>query len=711
MDYLDWNDCLAGHFFSPIKEGEHIYLCLDRDSIVRLGRQRDLRVEFSDFLDAVCTGPPWASRKSTGICDFALDSIRGWRSKSPQRTYPPYFAYLALFVAAASLEGEWSTNAYYPRLRELLGEPTVGGTYPGFDDMSWLWADLEKWSNIDKGGQWGIFRHFLYGSWKHVGLPIAQTLLTEDDRRALPALFAFNAFDPQSPPREDEFLSILAKHGENVFRSRTLSLLRSAQGAGGTNARQALTTLLLAELRDWNGEVTQSIYSHLPQLRSANSDFHISEEYDSTESFVASTGTLRLGCRFDPIAETLSCHLRCKTPAEFPEDGFRFCLGSDQSSVEILGEEQGDGWSEPLTRRDNRRVLDAAEFDWSQPFVLEDDEQAWSFRCRGADVRLLIDARSEGLSGYIEVFRLAQGVPVLIMTHSSLLTKVDEWGNTACRNWKRLPHSSGVPRSWTAFCADAVCGDAPKKAPHPVLCPASSVSILLRGGIRVGSGNRFFDFALPQVDLQGNGELLLFCNDHQLARGDNGLFPLPLATSELQLEARQSPGTDKDVVARLAAYSVRDQWNWKQPQPQQWFNAAGSLSAGEDETAATIAGSAVEASELAPFHFGGVIPITDGGTVHFIGRVPGQISRGTARPQGWEPVWAIVSRKKGQSYFCALDVTNAQPVSLLPARAVKKDVKEWCEWLYTKRKDIAPPAQSDLRELWNSYVSTAQKLR
>jgi hypothetical protein len=244
------------------------------------------------------------------------------------------------------------------------------------------------------------------------------------------------------------------------------------------------------------------------------------------------------------------------------------------------------------------------------------------------------------------------------------------------------------------------------------LSPPSSVSILLRGGIRAGGGNRFFDFALPQIEVQGAGEINLFCNDNPLSRGEGGTFLLQAGgRDELRLEARRSNGTEEETVARLAIYVARSQWEWRNTKAEQWFDARGSLSSDTGDT--RVAGAAIEGQSIAPFHFGGVIPIMEGGTVHFIGRVPGQISRGTQRPQGWEPVWAIVSRQKGQAHFCALDVANAAPSISSADRSgfSRREVKEWCEWLYTRRKDIAPPAESALKTLWGDYVRLAQKLR
>lgn len=187
MDYLDWNEIIAQHFFSPDKAGQRVLLYVTRELISNLGNPEGV----DSFIRAAKLGSSWGTKQ--GICANATASARDWRSRDLE--YPPYLGYLALFVAAANLEGDFAPHAYYPRLRALLDEAPSIGQYRGFDSMCALWNDLEVWSNVDKAGEWGIFRHQLYGKWIHVGLPVAQTLLSEDDLHALPDLFAQVGFE------------------------------------------------------------------------------------------------------------------------------------------------------------------------------------------------------------------------------------------------------------------------------------------------------------------------------------------------------------------------------------------------------------------------------------------------------------------------------------------------------------------------------------
>src|SRR5689334_17273591 len=116
MQYLQWNTLLTEHFFSPDRAGRKVYLFATHDLIDQLGRSQSS--DFADFISALKTGPDWA--RAAGLCQKALQTMKDWRNRA--LPYPPYVAYLVLFVIAAGHEGDFAPNAYYPRLRSLLGE-------------------------------------------------------------------------------------------------------------------------------------------------------------------------------------------------------------------------------------------------------------------------------------------------------------------------------------------------------------------------------------------------------------------------------------------------------------------------------------------------------------------------------------------------------------------------------------------------------------
>src|SRR5262249_28018094 len=136
--------------------------------------------------------------------------------------------------------------------RELLGD-VQGSMYPGFDKMVHVWEDLEKWANEDNHGSLGLFTPTVAGGWVHVGIPLAQTLLTESERAALPSIFCASNLDPKDFPPDGEIIRILATYGAHQLRRRTLNVL-SEQSKHG-EVISVLLGIIKEELARWDGSV------------------------------------------------------------------------------------------------------------------------------------------------------------------------------------------------------------------------------------------------------------------------------------------------------------------------------------------------------------------------------------------------------------------------------------------------------------------------
>ncbi len=76
MDYLDWNNRLANHFFNEEIAGREVLLYANKGIIDSIGK--DLGGT-TDFIRAVKTGPPWVTR--SGLCQKALQTYENWRTK------------------------------------------------------------------------------------------------------------------------------------------------------------------------------------------------------------------------------------------------------------------------------------------------------------------------------------------------------------------------------------------------------------------------------------------------------------------------------------------------------------------------------------------------------------------------------------------------------------------------------------------------------
>lgn len=309
MDYLSWNNSIGARFFTPEAKDRRVYLYVTADLIREIGKPSGAGMP--DFLVAVKRGPDWVSHGN--VCERADQGAVSWRWRKLQ--YPPYLAYLGFFALAAGLRGDFAGNAYYPRLRKLLGETPTSGTYRGFSTMRDLWEDLENWSQRDLRGSLGIFQARVTSRFIHVGIPISQTILSEQERLALPSIFADAAIDPASTPSEALLLNALIKYGGSRLRPRTRTILE--ERARSEEEFEALIDAVIQELADWDGTV-------IP----------LGEE-TTRRSIV---GTARLWCELDSISERMQVRLLCRSRHEFPEDDSSSMLsGSHRGRLACAG--------------------------------------------------------------------------------------------------------------------------------------------------------------------------------------------------------------------------------------------------------------------------------------------------------------------------------------------------------------------------------------
>jgi len=676
MDYFQWNNSIAAHFFKNEMAGRSVHLCVTEELLRNIGQ--NYGTDLADFIKAVKTGIIGLPGKS--ICQKALQSMDYWKYRQGQKGYPLYVGYLALFVLAADIEENFASHAYYPRLRTLLGEKPRSGNYPDFDQMKILWEDLARWANEDKSGEWGIFNCFTVGKKKHIGLPQSQTLLTEKERRALPAIFATTDLDPVSHPTEDTIALLLAHHGRKQLRTRTLRLLEKT--GESDEFRQALLEWIIDELSGWDGTAEVSDRTHI-------------------------YGLLRLGCQHYPIAKRATITLRCSTKHEFPEDDFLLFLENNSHPFSCY--EHGGGWSSVVAGAD-RKPLDASKFNWLQGLRMRSGDSKWCFNLPASPIRVFVDGNSEGLPGLMEVRQLPAQKPFYLAAHEQCLKLLTEWGESSCQGFEKLQIIDGFPSGWHLFKAAAACSDELIKLEYPILAFSTNLRLELTGGIRLERGNKFFNFARPKLVLQGGNESIkVYCNDRLLNCTEAaGIYELPANTpaeTNLQIEARSG----EDIIKRCSLVLVENYSLPSQSNAQQ-FDRFGKLRTG-DNGSAGFAGAWVQGVDFPDFNFNTFLPIQGKQRIFFLGKEPGQIAIWPAEslPTNWEPVWAISKgRHRGQVMFCSTNVADSQP-SMSKCKDRKK-MRAWKEILWHDRKKISPPDRSNLKVLWQQFQKEAERV-
>ncbi len=679
MDYLKWNNSIAAHFFKPEMAGSTVHLYVTQQLITDIGQ--NYGADLPDFIKAVKTGP--VGVQGNGICQKAWNSMDRWKYRHGQKDYPFYIGYLAIFVLAAGIEEHFSAQAYYPRLRKLLDEKPTSGQYQGFDQMGKLWDDLARWTNEYKSGELGIFNINIAGHWIHVGRPLAQTLLTEEERRELPSIFASADLDPTAPPSEEAIALLLAKHGRTQLRKRTLDLLKETSDSD--EIRQALLEWIVDELRDWDGTA---------------------EDSGKTQIY----GLLRLCCKLDSIAKRATISLRCSTKYEFPEEDLLLFL-EDNSQAFSCYEESG-GLSSSLICESDRKTVAASGFNWREGLKMRSADSTWCFKLPASPIRVFVNGESEGLPGLVEVRQLPIQKPFYLAAHQECLELLTKWGELSCQDFQKLPITDGLPSEWHLFKAQAACSDELIKQQYPILAFPTNVRLELAGGIRLERGNKFFKFAPPKLFLQGGSESMkVYCNNQLLdCRNSAGNYELPADTpaeTKLLIEARNG----EDIIRRCSLLLVE---NYSLPSEisAQQFDRFGHHLTHADNESAGVAGALVQnIVDFPPFNFNTCLPMQGKQRILFVGKQAGQIVTlpGESLPTDWEPVWAISKgRHRGQVMFCGTNLSDSEP-ALSKCRNRKK-MREWKEILWHDRKIISPPDRQELRVLWKKFQKEAERV-
>jgi len=678
LDYLAWNEKLATHFFRPEQAGRPVYLFITEDVMNEICKQEG--TTFADFVAALHTGPPGTIRQ--GLCIKAFQAYEGWRGRNHK--WPPYIAYLAAFVAAAGVEGDFAPNAYYSRLRALINEPGEG-TLPSFGKMHTLWEDLEIWSTVDKNGELGIFHVRSVGGWAHVGLPKAQTLLTHEELGLLSTIFWETELDPTAPPSDAALAQVLIQYGSAKLRKRTITTLIGGSEVD-TNVRAALLQILFDELAEWNGEVLVE---------------------GSTSEKIRAFGHLRLCATIDRTAATAFFSIRCATNKSLPNE--ELVLIHSGSQTTLCCEEEVSGLSTPLVHEKECTLFDASILDWSGGETIEAEGKGWKFRLPAATIKVLVSGATLGLSGYIETKQLPRNCPFILLTLSSQVPVLNNWLRNQCIGARELA-LSGLPSKWKLFSIDCANDDKGVAEQFPVLSFQRIAQLRTIGGIHADSSNSFFRFAPPAIVFDGSeGNEQLKCNGQPIELNPiTPVFILPTITEDTRLRIEVWRG--EKVVAVRTIFLI-EPIGTATRKPTFYFDPRSLPIPFDSERYPRAIGAQVLPSGKDPLEETYVLPLYEIGRIYFIGRETEQICCWPldATPTEWKPIWAIPMRRTGRAIYCGSTPDAEAPIVTVVSNHRKR--KLWKTVLWHDRKRILEPSQKQLRALWRQYREAAQYIR
>ena len=455
LTYLDWNDKIAKHFFNPDKSGIRVWFSVERELIDEIAKKNG--VNFENFIEAVKKGPDCINRPNQGICSKASAIHKNWRERSFE--YPPYIAYLALFVLAVNHDGDnegFSENNYYGRLKDMVKE-NLTTTY--FQKTVDLWDDLETWSLKDKKSNFGEFRNDTVGKKFYVGIPQYQAVLKIEDKKKLPDIFWKMGWDSDSNPTEQEILQALKKHQQSLSNQTSNRIER-----GKPDFLSILTDRVLEELRDYD------------------------ENEQLTEDDEASTkrGTIEICLDIDTTAQSADFYFRCKRKSGLPEE--TFTLKHKNSQWEV------DPSSSIFL---SQKIKDLNVENWEKDFSAISGKYA--FHYKGEKYKIFTPADQLDARGWISGQRFLPSKLFYLAVHNSLADKVRKWGQSECDKCYALDDIEGLSREWRLFEIEGVKGDKLIKSIIPALSIDQKQRIQFKGGIRLKRGNQFFNFAPPKI--------------------------------------------------------------------------------------------------------------------------------------------------------------------------------------------------------------------
>ncbi|MBD3320972.1 MAG: hypothetical protein GF350_07770 [Chitinivibrionales bacterium] len=681
MKYIEWNNLITKHFFNETKADKEVLLYVNDEVITSLGEPFNVGVD--DFIESVKNGPHWTTR--AGFCQKALQACEDWRLRGLE--YPPYVNYLAFFVLAAVTETDYAPHSYYPGFWKRLNEPQESGMPPSFSRMIELWDDLEKWSREDKHEEFGRFVARVRGGYMHVGLPRAQTVLSEYERKHLPNLFDKANLDPTDPPSPAIISKILRNYGQEVLENRTFKLLNSVQ-ADDTVLRKALIEVVLDELEEWDGLVEEII------------------EEEKQPNLQVHTG-LRLCIKLDSMAGHASVYVRFKSSRMFPEDGLNFKERSGQSL--LFCREAHQGWSTPLVEATEGSAIkfNGSNLDWHEGVLFVDSNNHWHARLRGADVRLFRLGVMDGLPDWVETQKLERGREFLIAFSQKLEAKIRQWGEDYCEYFKQ-ENVSGIPNGWFLFRIKNVTESCPD---IDILTLSTLVRLTLIEGVKSGRGNVYFKFAPPKVAIENSsGTEIVTMNGVNLKQPDVNvpIWILPndvSAGQPLRIEVNLEEHRLSKII-RLEEFALPLSFD-----ETPYRDSRGRICA--NDVPIRVCGSFVYGVDE-HISYPSTIPTHLSDKIIFLGEKPGQVIDWPREsiPSSWHPVWSIacISRKQRQAFFCGNSNHLKTEYSLDKPVGDRSCVKRWKEALWVRRKVTNPPEILEVRKIWEEYVRAARSV-
>jgi len=436
MTYLEWNNSIARHFFNPDHAGKDIQLFITKQEIINLAKgnfkETSDKEIWIDFLRKLKFGLP-GSGEFPDIFDKALHSFHFWKRLVPKKAigdsdirYPTYISYLVFTVLPLiEIQGDYNANNYYDRLDDFIKEnnltqinkgselQNLRGKLKGIDN---LWNDLSNWANEIKNGELGIFKSivFTHTTWRFVGKPFSQCVLTPKAIRKLPDFFYVSGLTPKTFYQDEIFKNHLVRNGLTILGLKP-SIIELIKKGNKDEIGQSIIETVKTEFNEWTGEEHEIVLK------------------DGTEKKIRKNTVVPLKLQFKTnedgeIAISFRAYYTTEPPPELKFDEFDDIYENEK-------------WSRTLRR------------PFKESFELKDVNNKWKAVFDSKNIRLLIRGGyfQLGSDFWIETEKLSRVEEIYLLCKDNIKDSIKEWCQNCCSDFRDENTLINIPSGYSLF--------------------------------------------------------------------------------------------------------------------------------------------------------------------------------------------------------------------------------------------------------------------
>lgn len=475
MNFLEWNNHIAKHFFNPDHAGKDIHLFITKQEIINLAKENfseetDQEI-WDDYLRKLKNGLPGSS-KFPDIFDKAIHAFKQWKRpgiksiEGIELKYPPYISHLVFAVLPLiEIQGDYYPTNYYDRLKDFLDENNIQQNLRDkLRDIDELWSDLSQWSINTKNGELGCFKELLFThkTRKFVYKPFSQCVLTPKAIRKLSDFFYSTGFVPKTFYQDDFFRKQLcSKIGISILelKASVVEIIKKPTDEIG----QSVIETVKSEFNLWTGEKHEIVLK------------------DGIEKKIRKNTVvpLKLQLKINEDGE-IAFSYRIKYSSEPPPE-----LKFDE--FEDIYE--NEHWSRTLKK------------DYKDYFELKDNINKWKAVFDYKEIRLLIRGGyfQIGNDFFIETEKLSRVEGMYLLCTNSISQSIQEWCENSCSEFKNESTLVNIPAGHALFWFKN-----PQRShiKFPQLKVYENKTISLRAGTGLKTGySTFLNTLLPEIEI------------------------------------------------------------------------------------------------------------------------------------------------------------------------------------------------------------------